>query len=466
MSSPTQSQREAEPSRYGYSALYRWLDSRLNIEDEFLGKAFPEDRYGSFLLGEVALFSFVILAATGTFLGLLYAPVATKNWTYTGQVTKYAGQNLPGAYASVLRITYDVRLGGYARMMHHWAAYFFVAAIALHMFRVFFTGVYRNPREPNWVIGTTLLLLALLEGFLGYALPMDNFSKTATNIGFELTGTIPVVGHPLTNLIFGGNFPQDAPYVLPRMFFYHVFLFPALIATLIGVHLGILLRHKHTEQAGARTRVEADPDDDSVVVGIPFVPNQAVLSLVVFLFTVATVSFLAALFPIQRIAVIGPETIFSTPPNVSPDWFLMWAYGGLKLVPGSLGSLGRFAGGVVFPSLLILVLYAWPFLDRREEPIHFAENPLDRPLPTAVGVGAIVLILMLSLVGMNSIIASAFHTTTGALQTPLTVLTVVVPLVEFLAVYLLLARRLKRKGRETGLRRWFRQRVYPFYRRE
>ena len=466
MASEHPTREDADPDRYAGSRVYRWLDERLGLEDELLGKAFPEDRYGSFLLGEVALFSFVILAATGTYLGLLYAPVATKDWTYAGQVAKYAGTQVPGAFGSVLRLTYDVRLGMYARMMHHWAAYFFVAAIALHMFRVFFSGVYRNPREPNWLVGSTLLLLALVEGFMGYALPLDNFSKTATSIGFEITGTIPVVGQFLTNLVFGGNFPQNAPYVLPRMFFYHVFLFPALIAGLIGVHLAILLRHKHTEQEGARTAVEADPDDDSVVVGVPLVPNQAALSLVVFLFTVAVISFLAAMFPVQRIAIIGPETPFSTPPNVSPDWFFMWAYGGLKLVPGSLGSFGRFIGGVVAPSLLIVAMYAWVFFDRSDVPVHFAENPLDRPLPTAVGIGAIVLILMLSIDGMNTYVANAFGTTTDALNTPLLVLTVLVPLVEAVAVYWLLARRARRKGRETGTRRWVRTHVYSFYERD
>jgi cytochrome b-561 len=450
MSDETKPQKTPESAGEGYSnsRVFAWLDERLDLQGGILGKAFPEDRYGSFLLGEVALFSFTILAMTGTYLGLLYAPVATKNWKYTGQVSQYAGQNLPGAFASVLRISYDIRLGMYFRMMHHWAAYFFIAAIALHMFRIFFSGVYRNPREPNWLIGSTLLLLALVEGFLGYALPLDNFSKTATEIGFEITATIPYFGERLTNLIFGGNFPTNAPYVLPRMFFYHVFLLPALIATLIGVHLAILLRQKHTEQEGARESEHVPPDDDSVIVGVPMVPNQAAMSLVVFLFTAAVISFMAALFPVQVIATIGPQDPFSTPPNVSPDWFFMWVYGALKLVPSSLGSLGRFAGGVVGPSLLIAAMYLWVFFDRSEEPIHFAENPLDRPLPTAVGVATIVLIIMLSLVGMNTYIAQTFHTSTGAISTPLLILTVGVPLADAVIVYVMLRRRLERK--QTG----------------
>lgn len=444
-----------DPERYSHSRVYRWLDERFDLDDRMLGKPFPEDQYGSFLLGEVSLFSFIILVATGSFLGLLYAPVATEQWQYTGQLTKFAGQEVPGAFASVLRLSYDVRVGMYVRMMHHWAAYFFIAAIVLHMFRIFFSGVYRNPREPNWLIGATLLLLSLVEGFIGYALPYDNFSKTATEIGFTLTNSIPLVGQRLTNLIFGGSYPLDAKYVLPRLYFYHVFLIPAIIAGLIAVHLLILLRQKHTEQEGSRTEDPGgpDPDDDTVLMGIPLIPNQAAMSMVAFFFTAAVISFLAAFFPIQRIALIGPATPYSTPEHVAPAWFFIWAYGSLKLVPDFLPPLiaqyGRFIFGVLLPSILILAMYLWPFYDNSDEPIHFAKNPLDRPLSTAVGVGTIALLIMLSIVGMNTAVADVFDTTTTAIKRPLLILTVVVPLIEFAIVYVMLRRRKKRKGQDT-----------------
>lgn len=436
--------------RYSHSRVYRWLDERLDLDDEILGKPFPEDQYGSFLLGEVALFTFIILAATGSFLGLLYAPVASEQFQYTGQVAEYAGSQLPGAFASVLRITYDVRLGMYFRMMHHWASYIFIAAIALHMFRIFFSGVYRNPREPNWLIGSTLLLISLVEGFLGYALPYDNFSKTATEIGFSLTNSIPLVGARLTNLIFGGSFPSNAPYVLPRMYFYHVFLLPLVLTGLIGLHLVVLLRQKHSEQKGNREEPGSpDPDDDTVVFGSPLVPNQAAMTLIAFLFTMAIISFLAAFFPLQRIALIGPATPFETPGEPSPAWFFMWAYGSLKLVPNFLAGYGRFLFGVVVPSLLVVGMYLWVFFDTSDEPIHFTANPLDRPLPTAVGVAAIALVLMFSIVGMNTVIAEELHTTTTAIKLPLQILTVVVPVAEGLIVYYMLRRRQHRKRGET-----------------
>lgn len=439
--------------RYSQSRLYQWLDDRFDLTNEkMLGKPFPEDQYGSFLLGEVALFSFIILVVTGSYLGLLYAPVASENFQYTGQVMKFSGKQLPGAFASVLRLTYDVRLGMYFRMMHHWAAYFFIAAIVLHMFRIFFSGVYRNPREPNWLVGSTLLLLSLAEGYLGYALPFDNFSKTATGIGFTLTKSIPILGTRLTNFIFGGDFPANAPYVLPRISFYHIFLIPILISGLIILHLAILLRQKHTEQQGSRTEEPGGPapDDTTVVMGAPLFPNQVAISTVTFFFTTAIISFMAAFFPIQRIALVGPASPFSTPGEIAPAWFFMWTYGALKLAPGALGSFGRFLFGVLGPTLLILGMYLWVFFDTSDEPIQFAENPLDRPLPTAVGVATIVLIMMLSIVGMNMVVADVFNTSIPATKQPLQILTVVVPIVEGTIVYAMLRRRANRnKTKET-----------------
>ncbi|MFB6073892.1 MAG: cytochrome bc complex cytochrome b subunit [Haloarculaceae archaeon] len=433
--------REAYPN----NRLYRWLDERLALDHTILGKAFPEDRYGSFLLGEIALFTFVILALSGTFLGMLYSPAAAKT-TYDGLLTSYVGQQVPGAFASVLHITYDTPGGMFVRMLHHWAAYIFIAAIALHMFRVFFSGAYRNPHEPNWFIGSTLLLLALVEGFFGYALPFDNFSKTATTIGYQMTGTVPVLGSYLQSLVFGGAFPADAADVLPRMFFMHVFLIPAAIAGIIALHMAVLLRQKHTEHAPSSRDGEdrPDADDDSQVVGMPLFPQQALVSTVVFLLTAAVVSFLAAFFPVQRIAIIGPATPTSTPAHVGPDWFFMWVYGSLKMMPGWLGDWGRFVGGVVVPTLIIGAMMAWPLVDNPEEPVHFTADPLDRPVQTALGVAAIMLIVVLSIDGMRGTVQSVLGVPEALLYPGLVALTVGVPLLYFGVVYLLLSRRRSR----------------------
>jgi len=270
-------------------SAYDWVDSRLDLDDanDFLGKAFPAE--DSFLLGEVALFCFGILVSTGTFLAFFYEP-STAAVEYGGSVAQYQGQEMPAAFKSVLNITYDVPFGMFLRRMHHWAAHLFVASIALHMLRVFFTGAYRNPREPNWLVGTGLAGLAMFAAYTGYSLPYDEFASTAVGIGYNVAASIPIVGDPLASIVFGGQFPTSA--TIPRLFFLHVFLIPAAIAGLIAVHMAILVRQKHTEAqrdedvaaAGggggtAKTGGSAeatdggarliDRDDDSVVIGSP-----------------------------------------------------------------------------------------------------------------------------------------------------------------------------------------------------
>lgn len=354
-------------------SAYDWVDSRLDLDDanDFLGKAFPAE--DSFLLGEVALFCFGILVSTGTFLAFFYEP-STAAVEYGGSVAQYQGQEMPAAFKSVLNITYDVPFGMFLRRMHHWAAHLFVASIALHMLRVFFTGAYRNPREPNWLVGTGLAGLAMFAAYTGYSLPYDEFASTAVGIGYNVAASIPIVGDPLASIVFGGQFPTSA--TIPRLFFLHVFLIPAAIAGLIAVHMAILVRQKHTEAqrdedvaaAGggggtAKTGGSAeatdggarliDRDDDSVVIGLPAFPNQAAVSAVVFFLTMAVLSLLAGLLPVHNIAQYGPNDPASTPSLVMPDWFLMWGYGFLKLTPSwmSFDVLGvhissEFVGGL------------------------------------------------------------------------------------------------------------------------
>ncbi|MFB6165895.1 MAG: cytochrome bc complex cytochrome b subunit [Haloarculaceae archaeon] len=421
------------------SRLFRWLDARFDLDRGVFGKAFPEDRYGSFLLGEVALFSFILLVATGTFLGLLYSPSAGDT-TYEGAVAAYAGQTVPSSFASVLTITYDTPFGMFVRMAHHWAAYIFIASIALHMFRVFFSGSYRNPHEPNWFVGGTLLLLSLVEGFFGYALPFDNFSKTATGIGFEMAGSVPVLGSWLQGLVFGGAFPDDAAVAIPRMFFLHVFLVPAAIAVLVAIHMGILITQKHSEHAPKSRSDESGPapDDDSVVVGLPLFPQQALLSTIVFLLTATAITLLAGFFPVQRVAVVGPASATSTPPGVTPDWFFMWVFGALKLLPG------RLLGGIVLPLLIIGLMIVWPLIDNADHPVHFTVDPLDRPVQTGLGVGAITLIIMLSIAGMKSTVAEELGVASATLDPILLALTAIVPIGVFAIIYWMLSLRRRR----------------------
>jgi cytochrome b-561 len=416
--------------------LYDWFDTRLDVENAqtFLGKAFPAE--DSFLLGEVALFCFILLVLSGIFLGMFFEP-STSDVEYDGSVQEFQGEEMPEAFVSVLHITYDVPFGMFIRRLHHWAAHLFVASIGLHMLRVFFTGSYRNPREPNWVVGTGLAALAMGAAYTGYALPFDEFAATATSIGYNLTVSVPLLGDFLGQVVFGGEFPSSA--TIPRLYFLHVLVIPAAISVGLAVHMAILVRQKHTE-APRDGDVETadgtvDAEDDSVIVGLPAFPNQAAVSAVVFFLTAATVSALAGFLPVHNIAEYGPNDPASTPSLIMPDWFLMWVYGFLKLLPqwasfdiGPVHVSGEFIGGVLLPGLVFGAVAAWPFIDREPEPTHFTADPLERPPQTAVGVAAVAFIMIASIAGMNNILAEqVLGTTTGAVNLILTVALLGVP---------------------------------------
>jgi cytochrome b-561 len=434
--------------------LYGWVDDRLDLTaaQSVLGKAFPAE--DSFLLGEVALFCFLLLVFSGVFLGFFFEPSITEV-EYEGSVAEYQGEELPESFVSVLNITYDVPFGMLIRRMHHWAAHLMVASMALHMLRVFFTGAYRNPREPNWLVGTGLAGVTMFAAYTGYALPFDEFASTAVGIGYNVTLSVPLVGETLAHLAFGGSFPSSA--TIPRFYFLHVLVLPAVIAGLIGVHMLILVRQKHTEarrdedvpapdtdrdDATAADGGRVARDDDSVVVGLPAVPNQVAVSAVVFFLTLATLSLLAGFLPVHNIAEYGPNDPASTPSLIMPDWFLMWGYGFLKLTPSwvSFDVLGvhisaEFVGGLALPAVVFGVVALWPFIDSEDEPVHFTADPLDRPFQTGVGVAGVVFVMLASIAGMDVIVADLVGMTTAQLKPYLTAALLFGPAVAGLVVY-------------------------------
>jgi cytochrome b-561 len=474
--------------------LYGWFDDRLDLEGgrSILGKAFPAE--DSFLLGEVALFCFVLLVLSGMFLGFFYEP-SISNVEYEGSVAQYQGEEMPESYVSVLNITYDVPFGMLIRRMHHWAAHLMVASMALHMLRVFFTGAYRNPRELNWVVGTALAGATMFAAYTGYALPFDEFASTAVGIGYNVALSIPIIGETVANIAFGGSFPSSA--TIPRFYFLHILVLPLVIAGLIGVHMAILVRQKHTEaqreedvtpaeptgatvdrrtavegssssggtaadggspsdggtaadggavtHEGSATRSQSrrvDRNDDSVVVGLPAFPNQVAVSAVVFFLTLATLSLLAGFLPVHNIAEYGPNDPASTPSLIMPDWFLMWGYGFLKLIPSwmSFDILGihvsaEFIGGLFLPGLIFALGLLWPFIDYDENPVHFTADPLERPFQTAVGVAAVLFIMVASIAGMDVIVADIVGMTTAQLKPYLIGSLIAVPIVGGLIVY-------------------------------
>ena len=251
-------------------ALERIAGKTANEIDERYGSAnfvkrsarkiFPD--HWSFMLGEIALYSFIILLLTGTFLTLWFKP-SSGIVVYDGSYVPLEGLEMSEAYASTLEISFDVRGGLLIRQIHHWAALIFVAAMVVHMPRVFFTGAFRKPREANWIIGVILLTLSFIEGLAGYSLPDDLLSGTGLRITEGVLLSLPVVGTYVSYFLFGGQFPGED--IIPRLFTVHVLLIPGIFLALITVHLMLVWYQKHTQYPlPGRTEKNA--------VGYPFFP--------------------------------------------------------------------------------------------------------------------------------------------------------------------------------------------------
>ncbi len=251
-------------SKVAHSA--KWLDERLGLAatgKKHLRKVFPD--HWSFMLGEIALWSFVVLLITGVFLTFWFEP-SMAEVEYTGSYSELRGLPMSEAYASTLELSFDVRGGLLMRQMHHWSANLFIAAMMLHLLRIFFTGAFRKPRELNWLIGLALLMLGIVEGFAGYSLADDLLSGTGLRIAQGLMLSIPVVGTYVSFFVFGGEFPGED--IISRLYTVHVLLIPGLLLALIAAHMMLLVYHRHTQWPGpGRT-------NDNVV-GFPMLPVYA-----------------------------------------------------------------------------------------------------------------------------------------------------------------------------------------------
>ena len=361
---------------------------------------FPD--HWSFLLGEVALYAFVVVVGTGIYLTLFYSD-STATVVYHGPYRPLQGQEMTHAYKSVLDLSTVVKPGLLMRQTHHWAANVFIVAIVLHLLRVFFTGAYRKPRELTYWIGLIMLMTTLLEGYLGYSLADDLLSGMGLAIGYAVALSIPFVGGNIASLIWDGPFP-GGPAFFPRMYIAHVLLFPVLIGTLLAVHLLLVAARHHTQFRDARGQTE------DRVLGVPAFPGQAPRSLGLFLVTVGVLFLLGGLAQINPIWLWGPFHTYASTNGAQPDWYLGWLIGGLRLVPGwDLVVGGRtvvpnpFWGGILFPLVVFGFAFLWPALERRITGDHAFHNLLDRPrdapLRTAVGVGVISWVFVVFLAG-------------------------------------------------------------------
>jgi ubiquinol-cytochrome c reductase cytochrome b subunit len=379
-----------------------------SLAKQNLRKIFPD--HWSFMLGEIALYSFLILLLTGVYLTVFFKPSMTEV-VYHGSYAPLEGVPMSEAYASALNISFDVRGGLLIRQIHHWAALFFMAAMMVHMFRIFFTGAFRKPREFNWVIGGSMILIGLLEGFAGYSLPDDLLSGVGVRIVAGIVESIPVVGTYLMFFIFGGQYPGGD--FIPRLYSFHILLVPGILLALVGLHLVLIFYHKHTQYPGpGRT--------NNNVVGYPLFPVYTAKAGGFFFVVFGITTLIAGLVTINPIWAYGPYVPDQVTAGSQPDWYIGFLDGMLRAMPswewadflGHTWSWNVFIPAVVMPGVLITLLLAYPFLeawitgDHREH--HLLDRPRNAPTRTGIGVMAITFWGILVLNGANDIIAQAF----------------------------------------------------------
>ncbi len=397
-----------KPSRIGGAAA--WVDDRVGLATatkKQIRKVFPD--HWSFMLGEIALWSFVVLLLSGVFLTLWFKP-SMAEVIYNGSYDQLRGLHMSEAYASTLEISFDVRGGLLMRQIHHWAAMLFIAAMLVHLMRVYFTGAFRKPRELNWVIGSLLLLLGTLEGFTGYSLPDDLLSGTGLRAADGFMKSIPVVGTYLSFFLFGGEFPGDD--IIPRLYTIHVLLIPGLLLGLIGAHMLLLVYHKHTQWPGPG-RTEEN------VVGYPMMPVYAAKAGGFFFIVFGVTALMGGLMQINPLWKYGPYDPSQVTAGSQPDWYMGWPDGALRIMPGweseFLGftlSWNVFLPIIVLPGVMFTILLLLPFIeswitgDKREH--HLLQRPRNAPTRTALMVALMTFYGLTWIAGGNDIIAVLF----------------------------------------------------------
>ena len=414
--------------------------SRL-LRDE-LRHIFPDS--WAFFLGEIALYCFILLVVTGVFLALFFR-ASQAEVVYQGSYQPLVGVPMSDAYSSVLDLSLDVRAGLLVRQVHHWAALVFVGALMIHLLRMFFTGAYRRPRRLNWLFGFTLLFVVGFNGLMGYSLPDDLLSGTGLRVAYSITESIPFVGPTMASLLFGGEFPTTG--IIARIYPVHVFLLPAAIAGLLGLHLGMLWLQRHTQFPGPGR-------DDRTVVGSPMVPAYALRTTGYLLLVAGVLTAFGALLQINPVWLYGPYTAWDSTTAAQPDWYMGWLEGAVRLFPGWDIQLGSFVlpavfwPAVVLPGLIFTPLLLWPWLDGmalRDHGFHNVLNlPSERPGRIALGAGFVTVLSVLLIAGGDDVFASAFGLSLPVLIRTLQVLVFVAPPLVALFSYLVARRRSQR----------------------
>ncbi|MCP9946132.1 cytochrome bc complex cytochrome b subunit [Streptomyces somaliensis] len=435
-----------------------WADGRLGIYSlakSNMRKIFPD--HWSFMLGEICLYSFIIIILTGVYLTLFFHP-SMNEVVYHGSYVPMHGVRMTEAYASTLDISFDVRGGLLIRQIHHWAAVIFIAGMFVHMMRVFFTGAFRKPREINWLFGFLLLVLGMFTGFTGYSLPDDLLSGTGVRFTQGAILSVPIVGTYLSMFLFGGEFPGHD--MVARFYSIHILLLPGIMLGLVVAHLILVFYHKHTQFAGpGRTNKN--------VVGMPLLPVYMAKAGGFFFLVFGVIAAIAGMFTINPVWALGPYRPDMVSTGAQPDWYMGFAEGLIRAMPGweiNLWGhtlvLGVFVPLVVF-GLMLAAIAVYPFIeswvtgDKREH--HILDRPRNAPTRTALGVAWVTGYMIMLIGGGNDIVATYFHMSINAVTWFVRIAFFVGPVLAFIVtkrICLGLQRRDRDKvlhGRETGI---------------
>ena len=429
-----------------------YLDERVGVAGilkEFGRKVFPD--HWSFMLGEVALYSFLVILLSGTFLTFFFQP-SMEPVIYDGVYGPLKGAEMSIAYASTLDISFEVRGGLLMRQVHHWAALLFVAAAGLHMLRVFFTGAFRKPREINWVVGFVLFVLGMAGGFTGYSLPDDLLSGNGLRIIDGMIKGIPVIGAYTSSLLFGGEFPGEE--IVARLYGLHILLVPALILVFIVIHLFMVVIHKHTHYSGpGRT--------DANVVGYPLMPVYVAKAGGFFFIVFGVIMLIAATITINPVWNYGGYDPSPVSAGTQPDWYIGWLDGALRLAPTGIEVVvggNTWSWNILLPMIVgigfLVVVAAYPFIeawvtgDKREH--HVLDRPRNAPTRTAIGAAGVTFYAVLWAGAGTDLIATNFKMSLNQVLTAMQILLLIGPVI----AYLITKRTclsLQRKDREIAL---------------
>ena len=422
-------------TRLGKAALE--VDDRLIVAGALrrtLNKVFPD--HWSFLLGEIALYSFVVLLISGTYLTFFF-DASMREVVYDGTYAPLRGAEMSAAYESALYLSFDVRGGLFMRQVHHWAALLFVASIVVHLLRIFFTGAFRRPRETNWLIGVALLVLSFAMGFTGYSMPDDLLSGTGLRIVSAIILAIPVVGTWVHWAVFNGDYVGE--HIVGRMYIVHVLIVPAIILALIALHLLILVKQKHTQFPGPG-RTEHN------VVGNRLFPAFAGKAGGLFFIVFGVCAALGGLVQINPIWLWGPYNPAQVSSASQPDWYVMFLDGSTRLfpawdinLPGNYQIPALFWPTVVLPGILFTLLALYPMIERKltrdTASHHLLQRPRDVPVRTSLGAMALTFYVVLLISGGNDVVAEKFDISLNAMTWAGRIGLVILPPIAYVFTY-------------------------------